>query len=99
MDPWEALQRVDGPSPWTPEDYVVDRDLCRKVTAVLGALSERQADVIRRRFGIGVPEQSLRAIGKDLGVGGARIQQIEAVALRRLRHPQYVKRLKAFVDG
>ena len=60
----------------------------------VGSLDPRQADVLRRRFGIDFDEHTLEEVGKELGVTRERIRQIEAKALKKLRHPARTERLR-----
>ena len=60
----------------------------------LETLTDREASVIRRRFGIDCKEHTLEAVGKELGVTRERIRQIESKALRKLRHPSRSSRLR-----
>jgi len=80
----------------TTSDELVSTSLCREVIlSVLSTLSKRESDVIRLRFGIdtGVA-QTLEEVGTVFGVTRERIRQIEAMALRKLRHPSRSRRLK-----
>jgi RNA polymerase primary sigma factor len=64
------------------------RDLCCDVEIALQGLEARQADIIRRRFGLaGLDQQTLEEVGSIYGVTRERIRQIEDKALRKLRHP------------
>jgi len=66
---------------------------------VLASLTPREEAILRIHFGIGDNDpQSLRKIGKKFSVTGERIRQIEAKALRKLRHPTRTKRLKSFME-
>ena len=71
-----------------------------QLQSVLQTLSEREAGVVKLRFGLtdGQP-RTLDEIGQVYGVTRERIRQIEAKALRKLRHPSRSKRLKAFVES
>jgi len=71
--------------------------LKEQIVDVLGSLNERENRVIKYRFGIGQPQQlTLEEVGQKFGVTRERIRQIEAKALKRLRHPTRSKRLKDF---
>jgi RNA polymerase primary sigma factor len=70
---------------------------CNKeiVESVLSTLTKREADVLRRRFGIETGEpQTLEEIGQSYGVTRERIRQIETKAMRKMRHPMRVKVLR-----
>ncbi|VED74818.1 RNA polymerase sigma factor RpoD [Staphylococcus aureus] len=66
---------------------------------MLDTLTDREENVLRLRFGLDTAEQEhLKKFGKVFGVTRERIRQIEAKALRKLRHPSRSKRLKDFMD-
>ena len=68
--------------------------------SVLATLTPREERVLRMRFGIGEKaDHTLEEVGRDFSVTRERIRQIEAKALRKLRHPSRAKKLKAFVDS
>ena len=72
----------------TSEDTVFLSELKKKVTDILGSLTPREERVLRKRFGIGLKrDYTLEEVGKELSVTRDRIRQIEARALRKLRHP------------
>ena len=79
-----------------PADLISKEADAEVVDAVLGTLSEREADILRRRFGIGFSHpMTLEDIGKEYGLSRERIRQIESKALRKLRHPSRVGILKS----
>ncbi len=83
----------------SPIDSAVRYDLVRKIGKALSSLTEREERVIRLRFGIGEStDHTLEEVGQDFDVTRERIRQIEAKALRKLRHPSRSKHLKSFVD-
>ena len=67
---------------------------------VLATLTPREERVLRMRFGIGEhSDHTLEEVGQDFEVTRGRIRQIEAKALRKLRHPARSKRLRSFIEG
>ncbi len=82
----------------SPSDMVIDVNLAEKTRKILASLTPREDKVLRMRFGIGEKSShTLEEVGQDFGITRERIRQIEAVALRRLRHPSRGKQLKDFV--
>jgi RNA polymerase sigma factor (sigma-70 family) len=82
-----------------PHQLTVELELKEKVAEILSTLTPRQEKIIKMRFGIGQDrDHSLREIGLDFEVTGNRISQLEAKALRKLRHPSRSRRLKDFAD-
>lgn len=80
-----------------PLDFVIQKELKLQVRMVLGSLSDKEAEIIKRRFGIvdGI-SQTLEEVGKDFNVTRERIRQLEKKALRKLRHPEQANHLKHF---
>jgi RNA polymerase primary sigma factor len=79
-----------------PEREVIDRDLQDETRRILTTLSPREEKIIRMRFGIREKsDYTLEETGKVFGVTRERIRQLEAMALRKLRHPQRIAALKA----
>jgi len=82
-----------------PSDAVVAKNLMEQVRQVLATLTPREEKVLRMRFGIGEKyDHTLEEVGRDFKVTRERIRQIEAKALRKLRHPSRSKKLKSFVE-
>ncbi len=83
----------------TPQDAAATSMLKEQLLAVLDTLTPREEMVLRLRYGLddGHP-RTLEEVGKEFGVTRERIRQIEAKALRKLRHPQRSKRLKDYMD-
>ena len=82
-----------------PTDAVINVNLSEQTRKVLSTLTPREEKVLRMRFGIGEKsDHTLEEVGQDFFVTRERIRQIEAKALRKLRHPSRAKLLKAFVD-
>jgi RNA polymerase primary sigma factor len=83
----------------SPVDSVINIDLAEQVDKVLGSLTPREERVLRMRFGIGEKsDHTLEEVGQDFEVTRERIRQIEAKALRKLRHPSRSKRLRTFLE-
>ncbi len=84
----------------SPADAMVAASLSEQTRKVLATLTPREEKVLRMRFGIGEKtDHTLEEVGQDFEVTRERIRQIEAKALRKLRHPSRSKCLKSFVDG
>jgi RNA polymerase primary sigma factor len=82
----------------SPSDIIIDVNLAEKTRKILASLTPREDKVLRMRFGIGEKSNhTLEEVGQIFDVTRERIRQIEAVALRRLRHPSRGKQLKDFV--
>jgi len=83
----------------TPGDAVTNLNLAEQTQRVLTTLTPREEKVLRMRFGIGEKsDHTLEEVGQNFSVTRERIRQIEAKALRKLRHPSRAKRLKSFVE-
>jgi RNA polymerase primary sigma factor len=84
----------------SPSDAVTNVNLSEQTRKVLATLTPREEKVLRMRFGIGESsDHTLEEVGQDFNVTRERIRQIEAKALRKLRHPSRSKRLKAFIEN
>nr|WP_281174865.1 RNA polymerase sigma factor RpoD [Pelobacter seleniigenes] len=81
----------------SPLEAVIKGNLSDQTARVLSSLTPREEKVLRMRFGIGEKsDHTLEEVGQDFNVTRERIRQIEAKALRKLRHPSRAKRLKGF---
>ncbi|MFI0400806.1 MAG: RNA polymerase sigma factor RpoD [Thiolinea sp.] len=84
----------------SPLDSATTRSLCEVTREVLSSLTAREAKVLRMRFGIDMnTDHTLEEVGKQFDVTRERIRQIEAKALRKLRHPSRSDMLRSFLDG
>jgi RNA polymerase primary sigma factor len=83
----------------SPVESAININLADQVKKVLGTLTPREERVLRMRFGVGEKsDHTLEEVGQDFEVTRERIRQIEAKALRKLRHPSRSKRLKTFIE-
>ena len=83
-----------------PLDAAIRSDLRGAMTRVLGTLTAREERVLRMRFGIGArSESTLGEISKEFSVSRERIRQIEAKAIRKLKHPSRARVLRSFIEG
>jgi RNA polymerase primary sigma factor len=91
---------IEDKSLVSPSDAVINMNLAEQTRKVLATLTPREEKVLRMRFGIGEKsDHTLEEVGQDFEVTRERIRQIEAKALRKLRHPSRSKRLKSFVES
>ena len=91
---------IEDKSVISPSDAVISMNLAEQTRKVLATLTPRDEKVLRMRFGIGMnTDHTLEEVGQQFSVTRERIRQIEAKALRKLRHPSRSKRLKAFVEN
>ncbi len=91
---------LEDTSTASPTETVINVSLSEQTRKVLATLTPREEKVLRMRFGIGAKtDHTLEEVGEDFSVTRERIRQIEAKALRKLRHPSRSKRLKTFVDN
>ena len=90
---------IEDPLMSSPIDAATENNLTEATGDVLGSLTAREAKVLRMRFGIGMnTDHTLEEVGKQFDVTRERIRQIEAKALRKLRHPSRSAHLKGFLD-
>ncbi|HVF57216.1 MAG TPA: RNA polymerase sigma factor RpoD [Pyrinomonadaceae bacterium] len=92
---------IEDKSILNPADAVVASNLREITDEVLATLTPREEKVIKMRFGLGTSgsEHTLEEVGQHFAVTRERIRQIEAKALRKLRHPSRSRKLKAFLEG
>jgi len=92
---------IEDKSILNPADAVVASNLREITNEVLATLTPREEKVIKMRFGLGQngSEHTLEEVGQHFAVTRERIRQIEAKALRKLRHPSRSRKLKAFLEG
>jgi RNA polymerase primary sigma factor len=84
----------------SPAEAVINLNLKEQTDSVLKTLTPREERVIKMRFGVGEgSEHTLEEVGQSFAVTRERIRQIEAKALRKLRHPSRSRRLKPFLEG
>jgi len=91
---------LEDRSAGSPNDSLISQDLTAQVEKALSTLSQKEKEILRLRFGIGEEgEHTLEEVGRRFAVTRERIRQIEAKALRKLRHPLRGRNLKAFVEN
>ena len=82
-----------------PLDAAIQANLREATTRVLSSLTPREERVLRMRFGIGMnTDHTLEEVGQQFNVTRERIRQIEAKALRKLKHPSRSRKLRSFLD-
>ena len=92
--PMEFEDNIDS-----PEDMVIDLEFKKKIQEALELLSPREAKVLKMRFGIDMStDHTLEEVGRQFDVTRERIRQIEAKALRKLRHPSRAHKLQSFLE-
>ena len=90
---------IEDTSISSPDEAATEENLTEATDDILGSLTAREAKVLRMRFGIGMnTDHTLEEVGKQFDVTRERIRQIEAKALRKLRHPTRSSHLRGFLD-
>ncbi|MGH8582561.1 MAG: RNA polymerase sigma factor RpoD [Gammaproteobacteria bacterium] len=90
---------IEDQNTTVPLDYATFEGLCRSTREVLSGLTPRETKVLQMRFGIDMnTDHTLEEVGKQFDVTRERIRQIEAKALRKLRHPSRSEQLRTFLD-
>ena len=88
-----------GQNALQPLDTAIQSNLSESTTKILASLTPREERVLRMRFGIGMnTDHTLEEVGLQFSVTRERIRQIEAKALRKLKHPSRSKQLKSFLE-
>ena len=91
---------LEDKSTGSPNDSLLNQDLKTQVERALATLSAKEKQILRLRFGIGEEgEHTLEEVGRRFAVTRERIRQIEAKALRKLRHPLRGRNLRAFIEN
>ena len=94
------LDFIEDSNALIPVDAAVQTALKNTTTKVLASLTPREERVLRMRFGIGMnTDHTLEEVGQQFSVTRERIRQIEAKALRKLKHPSRSRQLKSFLDN
>jgi len=84
----------------SPQDAAISSNLVNQTQKVLSTLNHREERILKMRFGIGEPkEYTLEEVGQDFDVTRERIRQIEAKALKKLKHSKRARRLKGFIEN
>jgi RNA polymerase primary sigma factor len=90
---------VEDANTTAPPDAATISGLKNATMEILSTLTQREAKVLRMRFGIGMnTDHTLEEVGKQFDVTRERIRQIEAKALRKLRHPTRSEHMRSFID-
>jgi RNA polymerase primary sigma factor len=98
-DSSRLLEFVKDKEAVSPEDASIQKDIALRIRTVLATLTCREEAVVRKRFGIGrTKPQTLEELAREFGVTRERIRQIEARALKKLRHPACIKKIANLVE-
>ena len=90
---------IEDTSTIAPIDAAIQSELRATTTRVLASLTPREERIVRMRFGIGMnKDHTLEEVGQQFSVTRERIRQIEAKALRKLKHPSRSRILRSFLD-
>ena len=92
----DVLVNDDSP---VADKTLMAESLSTEVERALATLTERERDIIKLFFGIGCQEMTLEEIGEKFGLTRERVRQIEAKALRKLKHPSRSRKLRSFLDN
>jgi RNA polymerase primary sigma factor len=96
---WSLGEMVMDDRIRSPEDEMLENDIMKQVKSMMHEMDEREFSVLKMRFGLeGQRPMTLEEVGKKFGVTRERIRQIEAKALRKLKHPSRRKKLQDFLD-
>ena len=94
------LIRIEDEDAVLPLDASIQSNLREATTRVLASLTPREERILRMRFGIGMnTDHTLDEVGQQFSVTRERIRQIQAMALRKLKHPSRSRRLRSFLDN
>ena len=93
-------RQLQDPNAVIPLEAAIQGNLRESTTRVLATLTPREERVLRMRFGIGMnTDHTLEEVGQQFSVTRERIRQIEAKALRKLKHPSRSRKLRSFLDN
>ena len=90
----DVLPNNDSPN---ADKALLNESLTREIDRALATLTERERDIIKLFFGIGIQEMTLEEIGEQFGLTRERVRQIKEKAIRRLRHTSRSKLLKTYL--